>query len=64
MNDENSIVDLTGLTSTQEETLRRLKFCGLCENNIMDIFPKCKQCDCPISSLASMSFKTCPIGKW
>ena len=64
MTEENSIVDLTGLTSTQEETSRRLEFCGPCENNIMDIFPKCKQCDCPISSLASMSFKTCPIGKW
>ena len=64
MSDENSIVDLTGLTCTQEESLRRLEFCVPCENHTLDVFPKCKQCDCPISSLASMSFKSCPIGKW
>jgi hypothetical protein len=64
MINESSIVDLTGLTSTQEEVLRRLEFCSPCEHNTMDVFPKCKHCDCPISSLASMNFKTCPIGKW
>ena len=64
MSDENSIVDLTGLTCTQAVTLHRLTFCGPCEHNTMDVFPKCTHCDCPISSLASMNFKSCPIGKW
>ena len=52
------------INCTPEQTTQRLEFCMPCENNILDIIPKCKQCDCPISSLASMSFKTCPIGKW
>lgn len=56
--------DIQDLTCTPEETQRRIDICVVCENNILDIFPKCKQCDCPISSLTSMSFKTCPIGKW
>jgi hypothetical protein len=56
--------ELNDLTCTTEETLRRIEFCLTCENNVLDIFPKCSQCDCPISSLTSMSFKSCPIGKW
>jgi len=55
--------ELNDLTCTPEETTRRLQFCSPCENNVLDIFPKCSQCDCPISSLGSMSFKSCPIGK-
>jgi hypothetical protein len=64
MIEETSIVDLTGLTCTQEETFKRIEFCGPCDHNVLDVFPKCNQCDCPISSLASMNFKSCPIGKW
>ena len=56
--------ELQELTCTPEETTRRIEFCIPCENKVMDTFPKCKQCDCPISSLTSISFKTCPIGKW
>jgi len=52
------------ISCTAEETANRLEFCTTCTHMIMDIFPKCDQCDCPISSLASMSFKSCPIGKW
>lgn len=63
MNEDN-IIDTTDLTCTPEETTRRLQFCMPCENNVLEVFPKCNQCDCPLTSLASMSFKSCPIGKW
>ena len=59
-----SNTDLDDLTTSPEEVTKRLSFCMPCENNILDIIPKCNQCDCPISSLASMNFKSCPIGKW
>ena len=56
--------DLQDLYCTQEETTKRIEFCISCPSNVLDVIPKCKECDCPISSLTSMSFKTCPIGKW
>ena len=60
-----SIEDQTdNIMTTPEEVAKRIEVCGPCENNVLDLFPKCNQCDCPISSLISMSFKTCPIGKW
>jgi|688.fasta_scaffold1346595_2 hypothetical protein len=59
-----SLEGLDDLTTPPEEVTIRLSFCMPCENNVLDVISKCKQCDCPISSLASMSFKSCPIGKW
>lgn len=52
------------ITTTTEEVDKRISFCGTCEHNILDVIPKCNQCGCPMSSLISMSFKSCPIGKW
>ena len=52
------------LLCSQEETTRRVEQCIMCENNVLDEIPKCKQCDCSISMLTALSFKTCPIGKW
>lgn len=49
---------------TKEETEKRISFCITCENNILDVIPKCSQCMCSISILTTMNFKTCPIGKW
>jgi hypothetical protein len=56
--------DRDNINCTEEETTRRLSFCMPCEHNVLDIIPKCNQCNCPLSSLASMNFKSCPIGKW
>lgn len=58
------IMDNDNIDCTSEESSRRLEFCIPCENNILDDIPKCSMCDCPISSLATMNFKSCPIGKW
>jgi hypothetical protein len=58
------IANIQELTCSREETLARIEICGSCDNNLLDDIPKCNQCNCPISSLTSMSFKTCPIGKW
>jgi hypothetical protein len=52
------------IMTTQEEVDHRMSFCGTCEYNILDVIPKCSQCNCPLSSLMLMSFKSCPIGKW
>ena len=60
----NNVDNLDDLTTPPDEVTHRLSFCMPCEHNVLDVFPKCNQCNCPISSLASMSFKTCPIGKW
>ncbi len=48
----------------KEETIRRVSFCIICENNILDVIPKCSQCNCSLSMVTTLSFKTCPIGKW
>ena len=47
-----------------DETERRLEFCMACENLDLELFPKCKECNCSISMLGSYKFKVCPIGKW
>ena len=52
------------LTVSQEETQRRIAFCMPCENNVLEVIPKCTQCNCPISTISMLSFKSCPIGKW
>ena len=49
---------------TKEETEKRISFCIECEHNILDAIPKCNQCDCSISLLTTLSFKSCPIEKW
>ena len=52
------------LIVSQEETIKRLDFCLPCENLTHDVIPKCSQCDCSISMLTTLNFKSCPIGKW
>jgi hypothetical protein len=52
------------LIITQEETQKRISFCVNCEQNVLDIINKCDQCNCSISMVTTLSFKTCPIGKW
>lgn len=49
---------------TKDETEKRISFCITCENNVLDIIPKCKECDCSISMLTTLNFKSCPIDKW
>jgi hypothetical protein len=52
------------LLVTADVTHSRLKYCLTCENNVLDVIPKCNQCDCSISLLTTLSFKTCPVEKW
>jgi len=52
------------LICTEEETSRRLSFCMQCENNVLDVVPKCNQCNCSLSMVTTLSFKTCPVEKW
>lgn len=61
MSDEN-IND--NIYCTEEETKLRVSVCMPCENNILDEISKCTECNCSISMLTTLSFKTCPIGKW
>lgn len=49
---------------SQEETQERISICLLCKHKILDIVPKCDQCNCSISMLTTAAFKSCPIGKW
>jgi hypothetical protein len=58
MSDQDTII------CTQEEREKRISFCMPCEFNQLKDIPKCTQCDCPISTITSFNFKTCPIGKW
>lgn len=46
------------------ETEHRISICILCENNVVDVVPKCKGCNDSLSMLTSFKDKTCPIGKW
>jgi hypothetical protein len=48
----------------REETQKRISFCIPCEKNTLDVIPKCSECNCSISMLTTLNFKTCPIGKW
>lgn len=56
--------EIASVMCSQEETEKRVSFCIKCEHNILDELPKCKQCDCSISIVTTLNFKTCPIGKW
>lgn len=47
-----------------EEKNKRISNCLSCEKNVLDIIPKCTECNCSISMLTTLTFKTCPIGKW
>jgi len=47
-----------------QETEKRVSICISCEKNILDVIPKCSECNCSISMLTTLKFKTCPIGKW
>lgn len=57
-------MNMEELMCTQEETTRRVEFCINCEHKILDVIPKCEKCDCSISIVTTLNFKTCPIGKW
>lgn len=46
------------------EKEKRISFCSTCEKNVLDILPKCSECDCSLSMLTSFKFKSCPIAKW
>ena len=52
------------INCTPEETTKRLSFCMTCESNVLDVIPKCKECDCSLSMIATLNFKTCPLEKW
>ena len=54
----------TDIVCSYEENQKRISFCITCENNVLDVIQKCSQCNCSISMLTTMNFKTCPIGKW
>lgn len=56
--------NINDISCDENETQKRVLFCMTCENNVLDVIPKCSQCNCSISMLTTMSFKTCPIGKW
>lgn len=48
----------------QQKTQQRIEICIECENNVVDVIPKCKECDCSISMITTLTFKSCPLGKW
>lgn len=52
------------LHNLPEEKLNRISICTQCPHNVMDVYAKCDQCDCPISALTMFTFKTCPLNKW
>ena len=52
------------LNCTKEEQEKRISFCVQCEFNVLDVMPQCSQCNCSISMLTTMNFKSCPIEKW
>lgn len=58
------MIDQDNINCTEEEKQHRIVVCGTCEDNILDVIPKCKHCQCPISSITMMKFKTCPLEKW
>lgn len=62
---ETSIPFNSDINATQQETERRLEFCIPCEDKILVVdAPACKHCNCSISLLSTVSYKSCPIGKW
>lgn len=54
------------LTSTPEVVQQRLTVCSTCEHRVSDAMqiPMCNLCGCNIVMMATMNFKTCPIGLW
>jgi hypothetical protein len=56
--------ELNDILVSQEETTRRLSFCMTCESNVLDVIPKCKECNCSLSMVTTLNFKTCPLEKW
>ena len=60
----NEVVVPSDILVTPEETTKRLNVCTLCDELTHDVIPKCSQCNCSISMLTTLLFKTCPIGKW
>lgn len=57
-------LNLSDVICSKEETERRVSFCMICESNILDVIPKCQECNCSISMVTTISFKTCPLDKW
>ena len=49
-----------------EETQRRLTICMSCDRFGSDEqrLGVCLECNCSIPMMTTLSFKTCPIGKW
>jgi hypothetical protein len=58
------MTDSDSIYSDEMETQKRVSICISCEKNILDVIPKCSECNCSISILTTLNFKTCPIGKW
>ena len=54
------------LISSDEVIQARLAICNTCENKIFDSsnIPICKLCNCNIRMMATVNFKTCPLGLW
>lgn len=65
-NTEEETLPVQDILVTPDITNDRLSHCLSCENlnNDTTDIPKCRVCDCSISMLTTISFKTCPIGKW
>lgn len=40
----------------------RLKICAECPHLQDDLY--CSKCGCPVKSKSSISFPSCPLGKW
>ena len=57
--------DMTVMVSARE-TERRLNFCTSCDSFGSDNQRPgvCLECNCSIPMMTTLSFKTCPIGKW
>lgn len=52
------------ISTTEDERLRRLSFCNVCEFNQTITQPTCMKCACPITFVTQFEFKICPIGNW
>ena len=54
------------LMSAPEVVQQRLTICNTCEHRVLDTnnIPTCNLCGCNITMMATINFKTCPIGLW
>ena len=50
--------ELNDILVSQEETTRRLSFCMTCESNVLEVIPKCKECNCSLSMVTTLNLKT------